>query len=280
MATQTTLTLTNEMKTFYDKVLLERALPSLVHAQFAQRRPLGRRQGKVIEFRKFSPLAIPSGLTALTESVTPAGTDLTVTLQTATLNQYGDYVQGSDLLDLTAIDPVLTETAELLGEQAGLWIDRVIREVLMAGTSVRYASTATSRITVAAGMVLTVADVRKAVRDLKVQNTKGIRGGRLDGPNAGSGDYVAFIHPRAIFDIQSDTAWKNPHEYSDTQNVYSGEVGRLYGVRFIESTEAKVFTGLGAAGIDVYATLFVGSDAYGIVPLDGGDLAFYFKPVG
>lgn len=89
MAIQTTATLTNEMKTFYDKVLLERALPSLVHAQFAQRRPLQRRQGKVIEFRKFSPLAIPGGLTALTEGTTPAGTDLTVTLQTATLNQYG-----------------------------------------------------------------------------------------------------------------------------------------------------------------------------------------------
>src|SRR5215218_5754263 len=89
--------LSPEAKTFYDKTLLERALPSLVHAQFAQRRPLQRRQGKTIEFRKFSPLAIPAGLTALTEGTTPAGNDLTVTAQTATLNQYGDYVTGSDL---------------------------------------------------------------------------------------------------------------------------------------------------------------------------------------
>jgi N4-gp56 family major capsid protein len=267
--------LSPEIKTFYDRTLLERALPTLVHAQFAQRRPLGRAQGKTIEFRKFTPLTVDASLTALTEGVTPAGNDLNATAITAAINQYGDFIQGSDLLDLTAIDPVLTETAELLGEQAGLWIDRVIREVLMAGTTVQRVGGGAARVNIGAANILTVTEIRRAIRTLKANNIKGVAGTR-------GSDYVAFVHPRTIYDLQSDTAWRNPHEYQDTEAIYNGEIGRLYGCRFIESTEAKVFAaaGAGAPAADIYATLVLGADAYGIIPLEGGDLDFIFKPIG
>lgn len=269
MATQTTGTgsLSPEIKTFYDRQLLARALPQLVHARFAQQRPLGRRQGKTIEFRKFSPLA--PATTPLTEGVTPSGNSLTVTAITASVNQYGDYIEGSDLLDLTAIDPILSETADLLGEQAGLTIDRIVRTVLSAGTSVQYANNRASRVTVAAGDNLTVLEIRKAVRFLKLQNARPVAGG----------DFIAFVSPRATFDLQSDAAWKDPHTYQDTTNIYSGEIGRLYGVRFIESTETISWAAAGAAGIDVYGTIVVGADAYGMIPLEGADLEFLFKPI-
>lgn len=155
-----------------------------------------------------------------------------------------------------------------MGEQAGLTIDRVVREVIMAGTSIQYANGRVSRVTVAAGDLLTVLEIRKAVRTLKAQNIQPVAGG----------DYVAFVSPFTTFDLQSDAAWKDPHTYQDTTNIYTGEIGRLYGVRFVETTEAKVFTGLGAAGINVYATLIVGKDAYGMIPLEGGDLEFYHIP--
>lgn len=108
------------------------------------------------------------------------------------------------------------------------------------------------------------------MRFLKTQNAR----------KAVGRDFIAFIHPRVAHDLMSDTAWRNPHEYQDTVNVYDGEIGRLYGVRFIESTEAKVFTGAGAAGIDVYSTLVIGADAYGIIPLEGQNLDFIFEPLG
>lgn len=269
MTVQTTSTgaLSAESKTAYDRALLQRALPQLVHAQFAQQRPLGRRQGKTIEFRKFASLA--PATTPLTEGVTPAGNSLSVSAITASINQYGDWLSGSDLLDLTSIDPILAETADLLGEQAGLTIDRVVRTVLAAGTSVQYAAGRVSRVTVAATDILTVLEIRKAVRFLKLQNARPVAGG----------DFVAFVSPRATFDLQSDAAWKDPHTYQDTANIYSGEIGRIYGVRFIETTETISWAGAGAAGIDVYGTIIVGADAYGMIPLQGADLEFIFKPV-
>ncbi len=257
-----------EAKIFYNRQLLERALPQLVHARFGQPRPLPRRSGKSMEFRKFTALG-PS-VSPLTEGVTPAGNTLAVTAITAAINQHGDYVEGSDILDLTSIDPVLAETAELLGEQAGLTIDRIVREVLHTGTSVQYAANRVSRVTVAAGDLLTVDEIRKAVRYLKSQNTRPLEGG----------DYVAIVSPFTTYDLQSDVKWRNPHEYADTTNIYSGEIGRLYGVRFVETTESKVFTGAGAAGINVYATLILGANAFGYIPLEGGDLDFIFKPLG
>jgi N4-gp56 family major capsid protein len=270
MATQTTIqgSLAAEAKTFYRTTLLKRAVTQLVHAEFAQRRPLGRRQGKTIEFRKFTALA--PATTPLTEGVTPAGNSLAVTAITASINQYADFIEGSDLLTLTSIDPILTETAELLGEQAGLTIDRVVREVMAAGTSVQYAANRVSRVTVAAGDNLTVTEVRKAVRFLKNQKAR----------PATQRDFIAFVNPNTVFDLQSDPAWREPHQYQDTENLYSGEIGRIFGVRFIESTETKVFAAAGAAGIDVDATVIIGADAYGIIPLEGGDLDFIFKDLG
>lgn len=136
MPTQVTTqgSLSAELKTFYDRTLLERALPELVHAQFAQQRPIGRGQGKTIEFRRFSSL--PLATTPLTEGVTPAGNSLTVTAITAAINQYGDHVTGSDLLDETSIDPIMTETSQLLGEQGGQTVDAIVRDILAAGTTV------------------------------------------------------------------------------------------------------------------------------------------------
>ena len=80
-----------EMKTFYDKTLIELAGPALVHDQFAQKRPIPRNGGKTIEFRKFN--ALPKALKPITEGVTPNGSRLTVVPVTATVDQYGDYVE-------------------------------------------------------------------------------------------------------------------------------------------------------------------------------------------
>lgn len=272
MAVQVTTqgSLAPEMKQFYDRTLLERALPELVHAQFGQRRPIPQGAGKTIEFRRFS--ALPVSTTPLTEGVTPAGNSLSVTAITAAINQFGDYVEGSDLLDLTAIDPILTETSQLLGEQAGYSVDTIVRDILNAGTSVQYANNRTSRATVAAGDNLTVTEIRKAVRTLKKNRAR---------PVAGQA-FVAFVNPSAVYDLQSDPAWTNAAQYAGSEQVYSGEIGRLYGVRFIETTETRVFaaSGAGTPAIDVHSTLIVGANAYGLIPLSGQNLEFIFKPVG
>ena len=283
-AVQTTLLnstgndLSPEMKTFYDKALLYAAQAQLVHHQFGQKRPIPKNGGKTIEFRKFTPLA--KALTPLTEGVTPAGNQLDVTAITATVSQYGDFIALSDVLELTAIDNVVLETTKLLGDQAGLTMDTIVRDILVAGTNVMYApkinastgaeTAVTSRANLDATAVLTVDLVQQVVARLRAVNTPRI-----------NGSYVAIIHPFAEYDIMRDPEWIDPHKYKDTTNLYEGEIGMISGVRFVESTEAKIWRGTGCpANLSVFGTLFFGENAYGVTDVEGGGLQTIVKQKG
>lgn len=231
----TDMGLSDEMKTYYSDYLIDLAEPELIHDQFGQKHPIPKNGGKIIEFRKYDPL--PKMLTPLTEGVTPNGQKLTMGVITATVAQYGGFVELSDILLLTAIDNNLVQATELLASQAGRTLDTVTREVLNGGTNVLYAGGKLDRSllvggsgTAALNNYLTVDDVRKAVRALKVQNTQKI-----------NGYYVGIIHPDTAYDLMSDPKWVNVKTYSDPEGIYEGEIGKIEGVRFVESTEAKIF---------------------------------------
>ena len=267
--------LSPEMKTFYDKALLKFAKPNLVHDQFAQKRNIPKNGGKTIEFRKYSQL--PKALTPLTEGVTPDGQNLNVTAITATVDQYGGYITLSDVLILTAIDNNLMEAIELLGDQAGRTLDTITREVLVSGTHVIYAGgTVNARTALTADMKLTVTDIKKAVRELKVGLAKKI-----------NGSYVAIIHPDCVYDLENDDEWVKASQYAGSTQIFEGEIGKLYGVRFVESTEAKIWAKAGAPitsggtdKISVYATLVLGANAYGTTMVEGGGLQSIVKQLG
>ena len=263
MNTQTTgtSTLSDEMKVYYSDYLIDNAVPKLVHDQFGQKHPIPKNGGKTIEFRKYSPL--PKLLTPLTEGVTPDGQSLTVTTIEATIDQYGGYVTISDMLQLTAIDNNMVQATKLLGNQAGASLDTITREVLNGGTNVVYAGGATSRSGLTAENKLTVDDIKKAVRALKNQNAEKI------------GDsYVAIIHPDVTYDLTNDPAWQNVKTYCEPSDWYEGEIGKIAGVRFVETTEAKIFDG------GVYSTLILGDNAYGVTEIEGGGLQHIVKQLG
>lgn len=259
----TTSSLSAEMKTFYDRDLIRNAKPNLVHNQFGQKRNIPKNGGKTIEFRKFSPL--PKATTALTEGVTPDGKELTVTSLTATVSQYGDFVAMTDVLQLTAIDNVLVEANELLGNQAGETLDYLTASIINAGTNVQYANGKDARSALAEGDVLTVDEVKKAVRTLKKNKAKKI-----------NGSFIGIIHPDVTYDLTSDPKWEAVKEY-DPKDWYNGEIGRIFGVRFVESTEAVRFD---ESGKTVYSTLILGKDAYGVTEVEGGGLQTIIKQLG
>jgi len=269
--------LSPEMKTYYDKNLFYAAQAQLVHHQFGQKRPIPKHGGKTIEFRKFTPLA--KALTPLTEGVTPAGNQLDVTAITATVAQYGDFITQSDVLELTAIDNTIVEATRLLGDQAGLTMDTVVRNILVAGTNVMYApkiaangteTAVASRAALDATAILTVDLIEQAVTQLKAHNTPKI-----------NGDYVAIIHPHTAYTLMRDPDWRDPHKYQDTTNLYEGEIGKIAGVRFVESTEAKIWSGTGCpTGLAVYGTLVFGRDAYGVTEVEGAGLQTIVKQKG
>lgn len=270
MALQTTGSagLSVEMKTFYDRLLLERTVPVLLYDKFAQKRNIPKMGGKTIEFRRFS--ALPTATTPLTEGVPPTLKDITVSAITATIAQYGDAVGFTDLVSTTTFDPVLTETTAILGEEAGETIDELIRDVVVAGTSVFYAGAAsTSRVTVGSADIFTVAELRKLVRTLVINRAKKI-----------DGYYHAIIHPRVAYDIQGTAEWVSANQYNQTQRIFDGSLGELYGVKFWVSDKAKVFAGAGESAVDVYASMFFGMNAYGVISLDGHSLQSFYKPLG
>lgn len=227
--------LSAEMKTFYSDYLIDNATPNLVHAQFGQKRPIPKNSGKTVEFRRYSPL--PKATVPLIEGTPPAGSQLNVSTVSATLHQYGGFVPVSDMVSYTAIDNNLVEAVKLLGDQAGRTVDTIVREAINGGTNVIYANGAGARHELTGGNesdndYLTVLEVRKAVRELEIQNAKKI-----------NGYYVGIIHPDAAFDLQNDPEWRKPKEYCDPKDLYTGELGEIAGVRFVKSTEAKIFKG-------------------------------------
>lgn len=268
--------LSSEMKTFYDLTLIDEAGANLVHHQFGQKRPIPANGGRTIEFRKFS--ALPKATTPLTEGVTPDGKAMTVTNVTATVNQYGDYITQSDVLELTAVDNTILEATKLLGRQAGLTMDTIVRNVLQSGTNVTYCPSLaaptteiTSRANLKADSMLTVDVVKKVVAKLRAQNAPPV-----DGRN-----YVAIIHPYVAYDLMSDPKWEDYHKYASPENLFEGEIGRIAGVRFVQTTEAKIYTGEGCpSGLAVFGTLFLGADAYGVTEVTGGGLQTIVKQKG
>lgn len=257
MATQTYSGLTAEQKTFYDRTLLSRLTPNLVFAKYGQKKSAPKREGDTINFRKFNSLE--AATTPLTEGVTPAGKSLNITAITATVAQYGDFVEISDKLDMVGIDPVLTETGQVLGEQAGLTLDTIVRDVVAAGTNVQYANGKTSRATVGKADVLNSTEIRKAVRTLRKANAKPI-----DGKS-----YVGIVGPDAEFDLMADPLWQDVSKYAASTQIFDGELGKLAGVRFVRTSNAPVFAGEGASSADVHATMIIGKDAYGVIDIEG-----------
>ena len=226
--------LSPEMKTYYDMYLIDNAKPKLVHDQFGQEKPIPKGKGKTIEFRRYSPL--PKALTPLVEGVTPQGSSLNVTTLTATIKQYGNYITISDMLDLTAIDDNLVQATELLGDQAGETLDTIVRDIINGGTNVLYGQgNRLARYLLAGGEAtgndyFGVENVRLAVRILKNGKAKPISGN----------DFVAIIHPDITYHVTKDSEWQKVKDY-DPKDWYAGEIGRIHGVRFVETTEAKVF---------------------------------------
>ena len=271
--------LSAENKTFYDRALVEEAGPNLIHGQFGQKRPIPKNGGKRIQFRRYASL--PKALKPLTEGVTPEGRKLSATAVEAEVNQYGDFVCLSDVLDLTAIDNNVLEATKAVGRQAGLTLDTITRNVLQSGTNVFYcpkvgANGVQTPVTDRSGLdktcTLTVDVVKKVAAMLKAANAPKI-----------DGDYVCILHPYVAYDIISDPRWEEMHKYTTPENMYQGEIGRIAGVRFVETSEAAVYKGTENScptGLAVFGCLFIAQGAYGVTEVTGGGLQTIIKQLG
>lgn len=272
-ATQTTLLnadgndISPENKTFYEKRMLDNVQANLVHDQFADKKTIPAHGGKSIEFRRMTAFPIPE--TPLTEGVTPDGEKINIEDIVATIGQFGSFTEISDVMDLTTIDRMFEKTVSNHGAQAGTTLDHVTRDVMLTGTNVLYAGGVESRAELSAANTLTVDDLVQAAAILKAQNVPKI-----------DDSYWAIVHPFTAADLMRSADWIDVKKYNDTDDIKEGEIGKLYGIRFVESSEAKVINGAAADGLSVYCTFLVGEDAYATVDVEGGNLQYILKPLG
>jgi N4-gp56 family major capsid protein len=244
-------------KTAYDMLVRFALRPQLYFDAVADVQPTRQSMaGAALVFTIMNDLA--PATTPLTEmtAVTPVAlSDQTVTL---TLAEFGNAVTTTALLrgeSFVEIDPIV---ANIIGYNAGVSVDSLARNALASGTNVAYSTgsgtTPTSRATVGPTNTIRAADVRASRGFLVKQNV----------PEIGPG-YVGYIHPDIAFDLRSETgsaSWRDPHTYSQPDEIWSGEVGMFEGVRFIETPRAVSFPNAGVGGTTtVYGTTFVGRQA-------------------
>lgn len=255
------------MQTYYNRELLRTFEPNLVHLQFGDEHRMPPHSGLVMNMRKLIPLE--TNTKALSEgdpgeSVMLAETEVTVQLQ-----QYGEYARCTDKLDLTHLDMDIMRRTKLFGDAGARSIDAVVREELAKCANVIYAGGKASRAELTAADKLTSRELRKAVKTLKKNHAQTF-----------GGYYVAIIGPDTMYDLQEDEAFVKVSQYQDKENIYTGEVGRLFGVRLVETTEAKIFEGTGAEGADVASVIVLGQYAYGVTSLKGAKPRVIVKPAG
>ena len=223
------------MKTFYVKYLLQNVREQVVFSQFGKRTPI---HGNTAEWRKWN--TFDKALTPLQEAVIPTGKTFGMTAKTASITQHGDYVCISDRLQLESYDPVIAGATEEMAAAKSATYDTLTRNIITAGTAVYYAPKHSGgsevevkhRYEIDPTAILTSEVVNRAATWLKKNKAPKI-----------NGDYVAIIHPSQAYDLRESKGWLDAHIYSDVQPLYNGEIGKLHGVRFIESTEVKVYRG-------------------------------------
>ena len=253
------------MEAVLNRYVLDRNKTKRKYTKFGQQVDIPKGSAKTVAFDKMSPL--PKASTPLTEGVTPKGMAVNITRVKGEPEQFGNYVSYTDQLDFFANDPSpeVLKYADLLTENQLETFEHLDAMELASGLNVFYAGGVSSRSELKD--ILTVKDVRRAVTSLKRNKVA---------PADGT-DYIAFIHPDVVYNIWNDEDWRQPHTYSDTKQLYDGEIGRLFGVSFIEDPDAYVFRGEPFAG--KYDELTVvkadGKNVYVAEDIESGDVSAF-----
>lgn len=289
MAVTTSSTLTS-LTSYIQRTGLERAKPNLIYSDYGKKITIPQKNSKTIKFRRYERISPTTGaqlatLRSLSEGVIPNNTTPSITDYTATVAQYGQVFQWSDIAEWTNEVSVDTELMAVNSENMAQTSDCVVRDNLMAGTNVFRLTDAIGGVSGAARVnvagPINAAALDKAIRNLKASDTKywkdGISASNKIGTSAVRPSYVMLIHPYVEYDLEQVPGYKAVSDYGDQSSLLKGEVGAYKNIRFVTSTLAKYFPDAGAtkAGTwsttgtdsDVFACLLVGMDAYAVIDL-------------
>lgn len=262
-----TSTLSPEVATYYEKVFLDRAEYELVLKEGAQMRTHPANEGRTVNFTRYTPLTIITDpLGELSNPVTCAITACTVAM---TLSEYGLTTIHSKLLTLVSIDSGMKEKVELVGQNMGESLNRLVRNELQNGTA--YYGNGHHVASFTAGDTLDACDIRQMTKALELAKAKPYKDGM----------YMGKTDPISKYNLIGDTTWVNAKTYSAVKDLYKGEMGELYQVRWLLNKDVSSGTEAASTASSTtvrYYTYVHGDNAFGCYDLAQDKPKLYILP--
>lgn len=258
---------------YYDELFLRIAEARLVHKQLGQlNRKIAQGEGGygtgVVYWTKWSNLDLITAGTG--EGVPTTCVSMTAANVTGSTAQYDNAVSISDLMAYVSFGDVMKAAIERLAYNAGLSIDTIITKAVVPSATISVADGGATYTAITSTGTVNIAGIRKAVRLLSRNNTKQI-----------NGSWVSVIHPDVTYDIMADSStggWIDANKYTTSDKLFNGEVGKLLGVRFLETTNTYSPGSSITGSATVYASEFYGTDCFGVTDLQS--LKTYVKGFG
>lgn len=280
MGTTTTSTITSMHNYYALRKLLERNVPYTVHDLFGGKLPFKTREGMSLKARRYLrpvPVTTPAG-----EGVTPSSKSPTMDDVTLTLTQHIGWTEISDIVAATSQETVEAETVEWLSEDMHITRDYVIRDQLLAGTSVFYGNNVAGRSSIVTTIATTDLQtierlmLRNSVRYFSVMT----KGDTKIGTVPIGASFIAVGHTDLKKSIEALSGYIPVHQYAGQIEVYPSEVGAWGNFRFVLTPNGEIYEDAGGSvgttglisttgsNIDVYPMLIIGKDAYDVVELN------------
>jgi len=267
---------------YYNELFLRQADKKFVHKQLGQLNikvpgGAGGYGAEVLNWTKWVNLAAVTSGSG--EGVPTNAVTFSAVRVTGTTAQYDNAVSISDIAAYASFGDVMKAAVERLAYNAGLSIDNIVRDAIKNAGTQQSASAQAHYTAVPAGANLIISEIRKATRTLMAN----------DAPDQDDGSWVGVVHPHALYDLQGDSTsggWIEANKYTDGRDgLLTGEVGKLYGVRFLSTSNGAtlgstgtVATSANTASGTIYVTSIFGKDAFGVSELQA--LKTYVKPFG
>lgn len=267
MAVGTTTTTANLLRQYWHDFFIENLNDTLAMKGLTKMAKVPRGSGKTVWWvglKKVDPVGA-----GLTEGADPTARSSRARRVSGTLTEYGNLIKNSRLFMDTAIDGTKEAIVRDLSRDAAKTLDDQVLSKALAGGTLLLAGGVAARNSIASANTATIRDIRKAVRLLELSSV----------PRFPDGFYVGLVHPDVAFDLQTDSAWTDIVKYRDTVKYdISGEIGRIWGVRFAMAPTIPILVNSGSANRDVYRTMVFGPEFIGQSEL--GDLEVVINEPG
>lgn len=259
--------LDNVTKVVLAKEIQFKAMPNMRFFQFASvKTELGVNPGLTISMMTYDNIELGG---TLKEGVPMVGKALSNSMKSITVAEKGNAIKVSELLLQSSFDDIMATATTLLARDYATVLDLELRDVALSNTTVIFgrksgAAKISARSAITEENPLTIATIKDGVEILATNNAPKFEGNY----------YICFVHPHQSRDLRDDTAWINASNYGAPTQLFTGEIGRIDDVRFIETTlmcngaagtdDPAYKAALKAGSVPVYQSVLFGENYYGI----------------